>query len=43
MSFCGIVKPESLKFDLAGYWFRRITEEHKIFYKVIDKNVPIFY
>jgi toxin YoeB len=32
--FTGIGKPEPLKHALAGYWSRRITEEHRIVYKV---------
>jgi len=31
--FTGIGKPESLKHALAGYWSRRITEEHRMVYK----------
>ena len=30
----GIGKPESLKHGLSGYWSRRITDEHRIVYKV---------
>ena len=29
-------KPEPLKPALAGYWSRRINEEHRIVYKVED-------
>jgi toxin YoeB len=32
----GIGKPEPLKHALAGYWSRRITDEHRIVYKVED-------
>jgi len=32
--FKGIGKPEPLKHALAGYWSRRITDEHRIVYKV---------
>ncbi|MEV6322012.1 Txe/YoeB family addiction module toxin [Nocardia sp. NPDC051787] len=32
----GIGKPEPLKHDLAGYWSRRITQEHRIVYRVVD-------
>lgn len=32
--FKGIGKPEMLKHALAGYWSRRITDEHRIVYKV---------
>ena len=31
--FSGIGKPEPLKHALAGYWSRRITEEHRMVYK----------
>lgn len=32
--FRGLGKPEPLKYDLKGYWSRRITVEHRIVYKV---------
>jgi toxin YoeB len=32
--FEGVGKPESLKYALAGYWSRRINDEHRIVYKV---------
>ena len=32
--FTGIGKPEPLKHALAGYWSRRITDEHGMIYKV---------
>ena len=31
--FAGIGKPEPLKHALAGYWSRRITDEHRMVYK----------
>lgn len=31
--FVGIGKPEPLKHALAGFWSRRITEEHRMVYK----------
>jgi toxin YoeB len=31
--FSGIGKPERLKHALAGYWSRRITDEHRMVYK----------
>lgn len=37
----GIGKPEPLKYDFAGYWSRRITDEHRIVYKVTDDEVRI--
>ena len=32
--FEGIGKPDPLRHALAGYWARRITEEHRMVYKV---------
>jgi len=32
--FAGVGKPEPLKHALAGYWSRRITEEHRMVYKI---------
>jgi toxin YoeB len=32
--FAGIGKPEPLKHVLAGYWSRRITDQHRLVYKV---------
>ena len=34
--FAGIGKPEPLKHALSGYWSRRITDEHRLVYKVQD-------
>ena len=34
--FTGVGKPEPLKHALAGYWSRRITEEHRMVYKLED-------
>jgi toxin YoeB len=30
----GIGKPEPLKYALSGYWSRRITDEHRLVYRV---------
>lgn len=37
----GIGKPEPLKHDFAGYWSRRITDEHRLVYKIVDDKVRI--
>lgn len=37
----GIGKPEPLKYDLQGYWSRRITEEHRLVYRVDAETVTI--
>lgn len=36
--FKGIGKPEPLKHDLAGWWSRRITGEHRLVYRVTGKG-----
>lgn len=36
--FEGIGKPETLKHELSGYWSRRIDNEHRIIYQIIDEN-----
>ena len=35
----GIGKPEPLKFVLAGCWSRRITQEHRLVYRMIADRV----
>lgn len=37
----GIGKPEPLKHGFQGYWSRRINDEHRLVYKVIDDEVRI--
>jgi toxin YoeB len=37
----GIGKPEPLKYDLEGYWSRRITDEHRLIYTIEGKNIII--
>lgn len=32
--FAGLGKPEPLKHALAGFWSRRITEEHRMVYRL---------
>jgi toxin YoeB len=39
--FQGIGKPEPLKNELRGYWSRRITQEHRLVYKVSDEILTI--
>ncbi len=36
--FRGIGKPEPLKDNLKGWWSRRVTEEHRLVYRVIGKG-----
>jgi toxin YoeB len=37
----GIGKPEPLKHSFAGYWSRRITDEHRIVYRIKDDSLLI--
>ncbi|HEB10121.1 MAG TPA: Txe/YoeB family addiction module toxin [Spirochaetales bacterium] len=39
--FSGLGKPESLKHNLSGYWSRRITQEHRIVYRVSGDELMI--
>jgi toxin YoeB len=34
----GIGKPEPLRHALAGFWSRRINEEHRMVYRVTSNN-----
>ena len=40
--FEGKGKPEPLKYDLSGYWSRRIDLDHRIVYQVIDNELLIY-
>jgi toxin YoeB len=37
--FAGIGKPEPLKYVLAGCWSRRITQEHRLVYRVSGQRI----
>jgi toxin YoeB len=37
--FQGIGKPEALKFALAGCWSRRLTQEHRLVYRVSANRI----
>lgn len=39
--FEGIGKPEPLKHELAGCWSRRITDEHRLVYQVLEETIRI--
>ncbi|MFM8330082.1 MAG: Txe/YoeB family addiction module toxin [Candidatus Methylumidiphilus sp.] len=39
--FIGKGKPEPLKHQLKGLWSRRITDEHRLVYKVLDEEIVI--
>ena len=37
--FHGVGKPEPLKYQLAGAWSRRITQEHRLVCKISGKRI----
>ncbi len=39
--FEGLGKPEALKFNLNGFWSRRINYEHRLVYKIEDDAIII--
>lgn len=39
--FEGIGKPEALKHEYTGYWSRRITDEHRLVYRVEESCIKI--
>jgi len=40
--FKGLGKPEPLKHELAGCWSRRITDEHRLVYKISGNDIIIY-
>jgi toxin YoeB len=36
--FRGTGRPEALKGNLAGYWSRRITDEHRLVYRITGQG-----
>ena len=36
--FEGIGKPEPLKHNLSGVWSRRINQEHRLVYEIVDEK-----
>ena len=38
----GLGKPEPLKYDLSGFWSRRIDREHRLVYQVIEDEIYIY-
>lgn len=37
----GIGKPEALRHGFHGYWLRRITEEYRLVYRIVDDEIRI--
>ena len=36
-SFTGLGKPEPLRGQLSGYWSRRISQEHRLIYRIAGR------
>jgi len=39
--FTGIDKPEPLKYNTEKYWSRRISDEHRLVYQVLDDIIMV--
>lgn len=39
--FAGIGQPEALRYELSGYWSRRINREHRIVYTVENDTIYV--
>jgi toxin YoeB len=39
--FNGMGYPEPLKYDLSGYWSRRITLEHRLVYRIFEDQIRV--
>ena len=39
--FSGLGKPEPLKHQFAGFWSRRINDEHRLVYTLLDDELVI--
>jgi toxin YoeB len=39
--YTGSGKPEPLKYNLGGWWSRRITQEHRLIYKIEEETIVI--
>ncbi|MCL2767441.1 MAG: Txe/YoeB family addiction module toxin [Synergistaceae bacterium] len=37
----GIGKPEALSGDLSGFWSRRIDEQNRIIYRIVDEVIEL--
>ncbi len=40
--FEGSGRPEKLRYDLAGYWSRRIDQEHRLVYQVDNSQLLVY-
>lgn len=36
--YTGVGNPEQLKYELSGLWSRRIDKQHRLIYRVVNKE-----
>ncbi len=41
--YVGTGKPEALKYEYSGCWSRRITDEHRLIYRVEENLIEILF
>lgn len=39
---CGLGMPEPLRYELSGYWSRRIDKKNRLVYKIANKRIVIY-
>lgn len=39
--YTGTGQPEQLKYNLAGFWSRRISQEHRLVYAVDENTITV--
>ncbi|MGX7091947.1 Txe/YoeB family addiction module toxin [Hutsoniella sourekii] len=39
--YSGLGKPELLRYELSGFWSRRITIEHRLVYRVVEGRIEV--
>jgi toxin YoeB len=39
--FIGLGKPEPLKGNFSGFWSRRISDEHRLIYKITEDAITV--
>ncbi|MEQ9424101.1 MAG: Txe/YoeB family addiction module toxin [Cyclobacteriaceae bacterium] len=40
--FEGVGKPEPLKHSLSGKWSRRIDQEHRLIYEIVNEQIIVY-
>ncbi len=40
--YTGVGKPEQLKYELSGFWSRKVNQKDRLIYKVDEDSVTVF-